>query len=190
MIPFEKSPFPPFNGPSRQLIVDGLRLAAEKGDARAQYFLGRYYDEESNDKEAYNWYFKAASQGYAEAQYCLGVSYESGLVGVDADIERKSWLIKSAKQGYVNAQLHLAFSYNEGVGVTKDDVEAYAYILLGGTHSDSDEGVQFLRANLEKTLSVHDLSRAQVRAKELQAAINAKSEVSWFSASLKKWFGK
>ena len=58
------------------------RLDAASGDACAQFRLGRAYDNGNGvgqDKEtAIRWYLQAAEQGYAKAQYNLGVSYCSG----------------------------------------------------------------------------------------------------------------
>ena len=52
-----------------------LRLAAEQGDADAQYNLGVMYDNGAgvpeNKAEAVKWYRLAAEQGYASAQYAL-----------------------------------------------------------------------------------------------------------------------
>ncbi|MEI8290559.1 MAG: hypothetical protein WCH99_13905 [Verrucomicrobiota bacterium] len=49
--------------------------AAEKGDAEAQFDLGRrYYEGDgvmTNQAESFNWFRKAGEQGHAEAQYRL-----------------------------------------------------------------------------------------------------------------------
>jgi len=55
---------------------------AEKGDAKAQFNLGRMYYKgegvEQDFKEAVKWFRKAAEQGYAAAQYSLGWMYDQG----------------------------------------------------------------------------------------------------------------
>jgi len=65
-------------GPS----VTSLRLAADNGDAVAQYNLGRRYElglgVEQDDREAARLYHLAADQGNAEAQYSLGHMPENG----------------------------------------------------------------------------------------------------------------
>ena len=57
-------------------------LAAERGDANAQYNLGLYYANgrgvPQDDAEAVKWFRKAAEQGDASAQYNLGLFYASG----------------------------------------------------------------------------------------------------------------
>ena len=58
------------------------RLAADQGDAGAQYNLGVMYDNgqgvPQNYAEAVKWYRLAADQGDASAQYNLGVMYDNG----------------------------------------------------------------------------------------------------------------
>jgi len=59
-----------------------FRLAAEQGDADAQFFLGVMYATgegvPENDAEAVKWYRLAAEQGDARAQFNLGVMYDNG----------------------------------------------------------------------------------------------------------------
>jgi TPR repeat protein len=56
------------------------RLAADQGDATAQYFLGGTYHfrQPQNYAEALKWYRRAAEQGHASAQNILGLVYEGG----------------------------------------------------------------------------------------------------------------
>ncbi len=55
---------------------------AEKGDASAQFNLGRCYfygqGVAKDEVEAVKWYRKAADQGNARAQYTLGMCYRDG----------------------------------------------------------------------------------------------------------------
>ena len=49
--------------------------------------------------EAAKWYRKAAEQGLAGAQYCLGACYNNG-EGVEQDFEEAAkWFRKAAEQG-------------------------------------------------------------------------------------------
>ncbi len=90
------------------------RLAAEQGDARAQYNLGQMYREgqgvPQNDKTAMKWYTLAAEQGVARAQYNLGQMYYDG---------------KGVLQDYVYAHMWfnvVAFNGDEGGGKARDIV--------------------------------------------------------------------
>ena len=50
-----------------------------------------------------HWLRLSAMQGYAEAQYALGICYQDG-IGVKADIEKAmDWYERSAAQNYPDA---------------------------------------------------------------------------------------
>ena len=76
--------------------VDGLRLAAEGGDAAAQLELGSMYDEgrgvSEDDAEAARWLRMAAEQGLAAAQGRLGEMYAEGLGVPRSGAEAARWL--------------------------------------------------------------------------------------------------
>jgi hypothetical protein len=75
-----------------------LHARAERGDAEAQYELGRAYAEIWNPVEAVRWYRKAAEQGIAEAQYWLGQSYATSQ-GVTRDAaEAYAWFCLATAQ--------------------------------------------------------------------------------------------
>src|SRR5258706_12688065 len=61
---------------------------AEKGNAEAQYYVGKIYEgglgTEPDYKSAARWYEKAAAAGHSASQFSLGALYEKGL-GVTAD---------------------------------------------------------------------------------------------------------
>ena len=87
------------------------KTLAEKGNARAQNKLGMAYHKgmgvPKDDKEAVNWWRKAAVQGFAAAQYNLGQSYGYG-IGVPKDNkEAVKWYRKAAEQGVSTAQYNL-----------------------------------------------------------------------------------
>ena len=73
-----------------------------KGDAIAEYKLGKMYDKgervEKDYKKAKEWFEKAASQGYADAQYSLGNMYKYGR-GVEKDSKKAKKLFKEACDG-------------------------------------------------------------------------------------------
>ena len=79
------------------------RLAAEQGDAHAQFNLGASYTAgrgvPQNDAEAVKWYRLAAEQGDSLAQFNLGAMYSSG-GGVPKDlITAYMWFDLSATRG-------------------------------------------------------------------------------------------
>jgi len=57
--------------------------------------------------KAIEWYSKAADQGYAIAQYALGICYLRGNGVNSNEVNATYWLQKAAMQGDTNAQLVL-----------------------------------------------------------------------------------
>ena len=65
-----------------------------------------------------------ADQGYANAQYNLGVMYEKGRGIAQDDAEAAKWHRKAAEQGDPFAQSRLGWMYEKGRGVAQDGAEA------------------------------------------------------------------
>jgi len=83
--------------------VDGLRILADYGDAKAQSGLAAMYVKglgvPQDHAEAVKWFGKAAEQGFASAQYDLGAMYGNGR-GVAKDYVRAHmWFSLAAAQG-------------------------------------------------------------------------------------------
>lgn len=98
-----------------------LLKAAGDGSARAQDELGAYYQfYENNYEEAFKWYRKSAEQGFADAQYNVGSSYDFGQ-GVERNPqEATKWYRLAVAQNHSWAQYNLAISYLNGSGVPKN----------------------------------------------------------------------
>jgi TPR repeat protein len=79
----------------------GLRDRANKGDAEAQFTLGKNYEAgrsglKKDYAEAARWYLKSAEQGNAYAQASLGILYHSGK-GVPRDnVQAEMWFLIAA----------------------------------------------------------------------------------------------
>jgi len=135
-----------------------VRALAEQGDPAAQCELSRLLSTEwfagtarqtvrhrvndevivveapGNDEEAYSWLRKSAEQGYAHAQWQLGMTYdfddddcdgESSWAIANKDLtEAANWYRRAAEQGHAAAQFYLGRKYECGSGVTKDLEEA------------------------------------------------------------------
>ena len=86
--------------------VRWYRLAADQGDANAQYNLGLKYASgegvPEDDAEAVRWYRLAADQGLAIAQNNLGLMYASGEGVPEDDAEAVRWYRLAADQGLAN----------------------------------------------------------------------------------------
>ena len=69
----------------------------------------------------------AAEQGFARAQYNLGICYHDGK-GVPRDeVEAVKWYRKAAEQGFAAAQFNLGICHFNGEGVAKDSVQAVSW---------------------------------------------------------------
>ena len=75
-----------------------LHARAERGNAGAQYELGRAYAEIWNAQEASKWYRKASEQGLADAQYALGQNYFTGEGVPRNNVEAYAWFSLAAAQ--------------------------------------------------------------------------------------------
>ena len=107
-----------------EAAVRQSRLAAEKGDAEAQFALGRGYELGSGVpkdlEQAAQWYRKAAEQGHSEAQYHLGLCYEFGS-GVPKNLEQAAkWYRKATGEGHFEARFRLLLcdKNNSGAVIT------------------------------------------------------------------------
>ena len=88
------------------------RKAEEKRRAPEYNSLGNDYYYGQNGKpqdyaEAVKWYRKAAEQGYARAQYNLGVCYGNGKGVPKNRAEAVKWFRKAAEQGHERAKENL-----------------------------------------------------------------------------------
>ncbi|KAG0276528.1 hypothetical protein BGZ95_007415 [Linnemannia exigua] len=118
-------------------IPEDLRDVATKamqGDIESQYSLAQSYNYGSNglsqnDRLAMVWHGKAADQGHAESQYCMGEYYEEGVAVPKDYTKAMEWFVKSAGQGNCDAQYFIGSMYGRGNGVPKDENKAMEWFL-------------------------------------------------------------
>ena len=83
-----------------------IKIAADQGDAQAQYDMGRMYEEGQGVKQdstkAMQCYLKAAEQGHAKAQYELGLMYSKLPPNKKNEEEAIKW-IQLAMEGFRQA---------------------------------------------------------------------------------------
>ena len=100
---------------------------AEKGDAKAEYDLGVYYDVgkvlPKNNRAAARWYLKSAMRGYRRAEYNLAFDYAMGKDGLPIDWGRaEGWFRRAAAQGYWRAEFAIALAYKIGAPGTPSNM--------------------------------------------------------------------
>jgi hypothetical protein len=79
-----------------------------------------------------------AEQGYAQAQYNLGLMYARGSGVAQDDKQAVSWYRKAAEQGVAMAQNNLGSMYAKGSGVAQDFVQAHMWWNIASVNGDAD----------------------------------------------------
>ena len=149
-----------------------LKSAAERGDSKAQWLLGKAYAEgdgvEKNYVEAVKWYRMAADKGGSERQLQLGRYYMNGQ-GVPQDhAEAAKWFQKAADQGNALGWMAMGLSCSQGRGVPRDLVKAYMWFDLGAKR-------EFESFKTQRDIVQKEMSGAQItEAKRLSAAWKSK----------------
>jgi len=122
-----------------------FRNEAQRGDADAQFTLGKMYSKgvgvAQDYKEAVRWYRLAAAQGVPGAQVNLGNMYSKGQ-GVAQDYAEAVRVYKvAAAQGHPQAQYNLGVLYDRGEGVKQDYAEAVRWYKLAAAQGDENAQV-------------------------------------------------
>jgi Sel1 repeat len=91
--------------------MSALRLLAERGNVKAQLFLGHAYAranptvKQVDYSEAMKWFKRASSQGSGEGSAAIAELYEQGFGVTKSSEEAKTWWELAAKQGYDQQEL-------------------------------------------------------------------------------------
>jgi TPR repeat protein len=114
---------------------------AERGDARAQFWLGAAYESgrgvSQNFADALRWLTKSANQGNADAQNALGQMYEDS-EGVPRNVAQAARWYRTACEnrpdhgGAGQGCNNLGILYLEASDVRENRVAAYKYFKLTG----------------------------------------------------------
>jgi len=87
-------------------------------------------------QEAIWWFKLSADQGYAQAQYNLGLMHNRGEGVPRDDKEAVKWYRLSAQQRVAGAQSNLGLMYEKGLGVEQDYIEAHKWFNLAGINGN------------------------------------------------------
>lgn len=109
----------------RKAAETWFRMSAERSYAPAQEVLGVLVIQNSNGAksdqiESFNWFYKAAKQGRADALYMVAVGYRLGEAVEKNEKTAAEWMLKAANKGNLAAQWEYAAMLREGNGVAKD----------------------------------------------------------------------
>ena len=122
--------------------------------------------------EAAKWFRKEAEQGYAAAQFNLGLIYAKGWGVPEDDAEAMKWFRKAADQGNAWAQNNLGVMYADGQGVPQDFVQAHMWANLAASRSTGEDRERAVRGRdlAADELTPAALNEAQRLAREWDAA--------------------
>ena len=100
----------------RQEGIKWVCMAADGGMAQAQEALGMIYCSfgkipAQDYTKAFEWFKKAAQQGFISSQYYVALCYRDGKGTPTNTIEAFAWLQKAASNGVANAQVELGRYY-------------------------------------------------------------------------------
>ena len=124
------------------------QAGAHRGERLAQYNLAMMIlraETPGTPSQALAWLREAAERDYAQAQFTLGLLYESGSVVPKSLPNATAWFRRAAEHGHIEAQIATGTQYFLGRGAPKDETEAcrwYERAADGG-----DAGAQYLAAS-------------------------------------------
>lgn len=160
---------------SNAMESDGLKWmkkSAEKGYARAQFWLGVAYtegnlaDSDQDPEESKKWFMKSFKQGFPMAKvWC----YYYGVGNIEPDKD-KSWneLIKSARAGWVDSQFFLSLVYMEVGPLKFRDVDKDEEKALYWMETAANNGYEL--AQLAVAQKYYSESKDEVAIKWLKKA--------------------
>jgi localization factor PodJL len=151
---------------THEIMPADLQMAAEGGNAKAQFALATDYAEGRHVRRdpaaAARWYQKAAVQGLAQAQFRLGLLYQQGL-GVQRDLEKATaWYLKAAEKGNITAMHNLA-------------------VLSASKSPDYASAARWFQRAAEYGLLNSQYDLAVLLARGLGVQQNAVSAYTWFA---------
>jgi len=109
-----------------------------------------------------------AEQGFAPAQFNLGLMYETGR-GVPQDYkEAVKWYRKASEQGAAKPQTNLGYMYQQGQGVLQDNILAHMWYNISSANGEGLGAEN--RDKIAKEMPAEDISKAQAMARECMAS--------------------
>jgi TPR repeat protein len=143
---------PPPIPPQLESSFASLVSSAEKGDARAQCFVGLHYTfgiaVTQDLAKAVQWLHKSANQGFAPGEYSLGWCYKHGFGAATNRTASDEWFRRAAAHGYTPAKHEAALTADrrgnrsEALKLLREAAEKgfpSSQFLLGSVASDPVE---------------------------------------------------
>ena len=106
--------------------------------SRFNYQYGRALNKLGRFKEAAEQHGKASEQGYAAAQYSLGLMYNDGEGVPQDDKKMLHWIRSSAENGFAAAQYNMGLFYLHGENVLQDYGKSLEMFQKSADQGDAD----------------------------------------------------
>jgi TPR repeat protein len=119
-----------------------LLAKAEKGDAQAQFDVGRQFlggkgsPLQRDETASLQWLRKSAAQNHAPAIFWVGLAYQDGNGVTMDDAEAAKWLRRAADLKLADAQFALGWYYTTGRGLERNMDEAMKLFLAAAEQGD------------------------------------------------------
>jgi TPR repeat protein len=125
-----------------EMTLETALAQAQKGDAEAEYYLGKCYARgklvPQDYAQAAKYFRLAAGQGLAFAQTDLGGLYAQGNGVRQDDVEAARWYLLGANHGDSLAQYAMGLFYSQGRGVTNDPQESLKWFKRAAEQNQPD----------------------------------------------------
>ena len=109
-----------------------------------------------------------AEQGYAGAQYNLGLMYDNGYGVVQDYAEAVKWYRLAAEQGVAQAQYNLGLMYHNGYGVLQNNILSHMWYNIAS--ANGTEASKKRQDEIATKMTAADISKAQAMAKECMSS--------------------
>ncbi len=168
-----------------------LKRRARLGEPEAQYALGAWHRSANrpvDDKQAVEWFKRAADKGNQDAAYSLSLHYAEGR-GVLQDYNESARLITDlVAKGHADSQFQLGNMYRRGLGVELSKPYAYLWYNIAASNGNRESGP--MRDTTASQLSTTELSEAQRNARILEQNLRAGKDLGQFKPRLAVEFVK
>jgi uncharacterized protein len=105
---------------------------------------------------------RLAEQGHADAQYDLGLMYQTGRGVPENYVEAVKWYRLSAEQGFAFAQLNLGLLYTGGDGVPENYLISYVWISVSA--AQGNQSAKAVLDELKTILTNEQIAQGQTLA--------------------------
>ncbi len=154
---------------AKQDQLAALKKEVKKGDAQAQYELGRTHWLNAEYQQAFPLLKAAANQGHIEATYLVGLAYLSGLGTLQNYRSALEYFTKAAELGHMEAEYRLGLLYRDGLATPPNKETAYLWLNIAAARGHED--ALLYRDKLAAAMSSQELHRAQEASAQTDAKL-------------------